>query len=260
MMNTLRLWKMQYTFRFTSPAHLPPFIGNTLRGALGRALGIDSPAYGYVFKTKAEASVPNPFVISAPYPSKELYGRGDTLSFFITLLGNAANYAADITAAVQEMCHGKLENCVCEAVELLYDRVWSDAGAESIPHCDALTVNFVTPAEILSGKEPVKELEFSMFIDSLFGRISGVIDHYTDGQFVIPYTLMANKPRVQAAFDVKEIKLQTNQQPISGFTGTVKYYGNVTRYLPYIDLGSQLHIGKKTTRACGEYRFEIEKN
>ncbi|MDR0221894.1 MAG: CRISPR system precrRNA processing endoribonuclease RAMP protein Cas6, partial [Lachnospiraceae bacterium] len=42
-----------------------------------------------------------------------------------------------------------------------------------------------------------------------------------------------------------------------GFVGTVSYFGDVTRYLPYIDLGSQIHIGKKTTRACGEYVFEI---
>ena len=155
------------------------------------------------------------------------------------------------------MCKGRLENAICHSKRLEYDRVWSDNGADSIPYCDDLTVKFLTPAEILSSKEPVDKLSFSSFIDSLFGRISGLIDNYTDRQFIVPYSLVADKPYVRAEHTLKEITLKTSGQPIHSFIGTVRYYGDVTRYLPYIDLGSQTHIGKKTTRACGEYTFTI---
>jgi hypothetical protein len=39
--------------------------------------------------------------------------------------------------------------------------------------------------------------------------------------------------------------------------GEVTYKRYVTRHLPYFDLESQLHIGKKTTRGCGEYWFRL---
>ncbi|MDR1766105.1 MAG: CRISPR system precrRNA processing endoribonuclease RAMP protein Cas6 [Lachnospiraceae bacterium] len=51
--------------------------------------------------------------------------------------------------------------------------------------------------------------------------------------------------------DIKPSRFWTSGEPIEGFVGTVRYSGDVTRYLPYIDLGSQIHIGKKTTRGCG---------
>ena len=36
-------------------------------------------------------------------------------------------------------------------------------------------------------------------------------------------------------------------EPVDGILGEARYFGDVTRYLPYIDLGTQLHLGKKTT-------------
>jgi hypothetical protein len=155
------------------------------------------------------------------------------------------------------MCKGKLENCVLDGGELVYDRTWSDSGAETIPYCDMLTLRLVTPLEILSSKQPVKVLTFGCFTESLFGRIAGIIDNYTEAKFVVPYSLIASKPYIRAGYDLKQIRFETNGQAISARTGSVRYFGDVTPYLPYIDLGSQIHIGKKTTRGCGEYNYEI---
>jgi hypothetical protein len=216
-----------------------------------------SAVYERVFKIEAAESVPNPYAISALYPSEMRYKAGDALSFSLTLFGDACDYSADFETAAKEMCRGKLENCIFRACETEYDRVWSDSGAESIPPRDEIRIKFVTPTEILSGKQPVREVAFETFIDSLLGRIGGIIDNYTDAEFVIPYALIAKKPFVAAEYDLEPIDFQTSGQPINGFWGTVRYTGGITRYLPYIDLGSQLHIGKKTTRSCGEYSFEI---
>ena len=311
-MNLLNIIKYKITLRFTKDTYLLPFVGNTIRGAFGRALSevcniggggdtggsdkegvgcagssaksgavgsngdgsnIDnnadssadtneshnecSDAYSNVFKVSSDASVPNPYAISAPYPSKGKYTAGDELSFNITLFGNAASYTPEILTAAACMCRGKFQNAICHNRSLVYDTEWSDNGADSIPHCDTLIVQFLSPTEILNNKEPVTELSFSAFIDSLFGRIGGIIDNYTDSQFIIPYSLIADKPFVRAEYDLKSINLETNSQPIQSFIGTIRYYGDVTRYLPYIDLGSQLHICKKTTRSCGEYTYEI---
>jgi CRISPR-associated endoribonuclease Cas6 len=256
--NHLKLAKYRFTLKITADTVLPVFIGNTIRGALGYALDSqENPAYAHVFKTDHAASTLNPYVISIPFPSKGRYKKGDTLTFFITLFGNATDYASHILMGAQEMCKGKLANCTCGDVDLIYERVWSDSGAESIPPCDVLTVHFASPTEIRNKKELVNNPDFSIFIDSLFGRINGIINNYTDGQFVLPYSLIALKPLVHAEYDLQTIQIKTSGQPIDCFVGSVKYYGDITRYLPYIDLGSQIYVGKKTTRAFGEYKFEI---
>ena len=101
------------------------------------------------------------------------------------------------------------------------------------------------------------EPDFAVLMDSLLGRIAAICDHYGPSEFVIPYALVAKKPYVNAKYDLKRVQINSNSQPVNGFVGKVTFFGDVTRYLPYIDLGSQLHIGKKTTRSCGEYNFTL---
>ncbi|MDR1690071.1 MAG: CRISPR system precrRNA processing endoribonuclease RAMP protein Cas6 [Clostridiales bacterium] len=254
-MNSLRLCKYRFTLRFTSDTKLPFFMGNTIRGALGRVLG--EAAYNGMFKVASDVSIPNPFAVSVPYPSLRQYSKGSKLDFFITLFANACDFLPDVITAAQNMCRGKFANCVLDGGELVYERIWSDSGAETIPYCDMLTIRFVTPAEILNSKQLIKELPFAGFTESLFGRIAGIIDNYTESKFIIPYSLIALKPHIRADYNLKEIRFETSGQTINGVTGTVRYLGDVTPYLPYIDLGSQIHIGKKTTRGCGEFVFEI---
>jgi hypothetical protein len=260
-MNRLKLSKHKFTLRFTANTVLPPFIGNTIRGAFGQSLYDNFPSVcDRVFKTQTADSTPNPFVISAPYPCKKDYKTGDTLDFTMTLFGTACDYKSDMRSAVNLMCNGKLSDSEIIGTEQIYDREWSDSGAESIPHTDVLRLRFLTPTEILTSKEPLAELDFSKYIDSLFGRIAGIIDHYTENEFVVPYALVADKPFVKAEYTLKPVKFQTSGQPINGFIGTIHYFGDITRYLPYIDLGSQIHIGKKTTRSCGEYSYQVYKS
>ena len=257
-MNKLKLCKHKFTLRFTADTILPPFVGNTIRGAFGQSLCDNFPdVCEQVFKIGDTESVPNPFVVSMPYPGKGGYRTGDTLDFAITLFGAACVYESEILSAVRLMCRGKLSSSEIINSEQVYIREWSDDGAETIPYADALTVRFLTPTEILSSKVPVAELDFKKYIDSLFGRIAGVIDRYTEDKFTIPYRFVANIPFVKAEYRLKPIRFKTSGQPINGFVGSIRYFGDITRYLPYIDLGSQIHIGKKTTRSCGEYSYKI---
>jgi len=256
-LNKLRLLKIGVRLIFTKNTHLHPFIGNTIRGAFGQSLYDNFPnLYDCVFKTELIKSTPNPFVISAPYPSNGIYKTDDTLDFAITLFGNACDYESDVLSAVKKMCNGKLSNSEVTEIKQIYSREWSDEGAKTIPYTDTLTLRFCTPTEILFNKKSVVELDFHKYIDSLFVRIAGVIDNHTDNEFIVPYNLVAIKPSVKAEYTLDFVKLQATQ-PISGFIGTIRYFGDVTRYLPYIDLGSQIHIGKKATFSCGEYSFEI---
>ena len=271
--NRLQLTKLRITLRFQAASHLPSFVGNTLRGALGRALSQlccewDSPrcdtcnktaacVYGAMFKAQSSSSIPNPYVISAPFPSNGHYKSGDKLAFFITLFGSACIFERDVLSAAESMCTAKLKDAELVDAVCDYSRQWSDEGAESIVPCDKLTVHFMTPTEIRIGGEAITEVDFATLTESLFGRITDIIGNYTEGEFVLPYRLSVRKPLIQSEYNLKKVHLTTSGQPIDAILGTISYFGDVTRYLPYIDLGTQLHIGKKTTRGCGEYVFEI---
>ena len=208
-------------------------------------------------KVKEDESAPNPFVLFTPYPSKGEYKAGDELVFDITLFGIACRFEQQVIDASVLMNQGKLVNTQLIKCEQIYSHEWSDAGAEYIPHCEVLHIHFLTPAAILAEKQAVTQLDFSMFIDRLFWRIGAIIDKYGEDEFVLPYRLVSNKPYVKAECDLRKVSFQTSGQPILAVCGSIRYCGDVTRYLPYIDLGSQLHIGKKTTRSCGAYCFEF---
>jgi len=256
--NKLKLTKLQFIISFTQNTYLPKFIGNTIRGALGQVLYLHYPqVFSYVFKAKNAESIPNPIAISVPYPSKMRYAQGETLSFNITLLGTACAFEQDIINAAKLMCNGKLANAKIIDHQQIYSLDWSDEGVEHIPICNHLSINFITPTEILSSGKPSNTLDFATFIDRAFLRISRVIDSYGESEFTIPYRLIDRKPHVKTECKLKPVNFHTNKQPIFGVLGQVSFTGNVTRYLPYIDLVSQIHIGKKTSRGCGQYTFEI---
>ncbi|GHU48903.1 hypothetical protein FACS1894127_0630 [Clostridia bacterium] len=131
-MNSLKLLKLRFTLTFTGKAQLPTFIGNTLRGALGRSLCDNFPAaYEAVFKVTGGESVPNPFVISAPYPSKGNYDIGENIDFGVTLFGSAYAYEDDIINAAKLICNGKLSRATLTKAERIYYREWSDTGSVS---------------------------------------------------------------------------------------------------------------------------------
>ena len=210
-----------------------------------------------MFKVESDISAPNPFVISVPYPSKKIYNPDETLSFNITLMGSACGFKQSIIDAAGLMFAGKFASAKLTNYQQIYKQNWTDEGAEHIAPCDKLIINFSTPTEIFINRQLPTQLDFATFIDRIFVRISGILDNYGENEFTIPYNLAYNKPFVMAECNLQSIHFKTNNQPITGLLGQVQYYGNVTRYLPYIDLGSQLHIGKKTSRACGEYSFKI---
>jgi hypothetical protein len=128
-MNTLKLCKYSFTLNFKCNTSLPPFIGNTLRGTFGHLLYDNYPdVCSKVFKVDGAESAPNPFVISAAYPSKGEYGAGDELTFFITLFGSACDFGNEVAEAVRLMCEGKLANTEVAETMLVYVRDWSDDG------------------------------------------------------------------------------------------------------------------------------------
>ena len=271
--NSLMITKLLFRAQFTVDAYLPPFLGNSLRGALGRALvrmncAYNEPTcgvcpkhcvYGEVFKSQSQVksldSVPNPFVIDVLYPTKEQHKMGENLNFSIILFGTAIKYKEKIAMAVGEMFCGKLECLRLAEAKEESSRRWSDSG--ELPFSESLKIELITPLVLFSGKTSVTEIDFNLFTDSLFNRIAGIIDVYGENEFVLPYALTHRKPKIICEDNLRVVKIKQENQPIVGLMGTFLFFGYVTRYVPYVDLCSEIHFGKMTTRGCGKFCYEI---
>lgn len=76
---------------------LPPYLGSTLRGAIGHVLRNDTEACHYLYDNrrldKKRKEVLNPYIIVPPMIGKKLFYKNDILNFDIMFLGDGAKYA-----------------------------------------------------------------------------------------------------------------------------------------------------------------------
>lgn len=302
--------KMTFVAVATRDVLLPGFLGNTVRGTLGRCL-VDlyckmppetrpenisalcgkcafagSCVYTRVFKDpggKDRISVPNPYVIEVPFDNRRAYVKGDELTFSVTLFGYATAFAGEILAASTSMFHSRFaKQSDCFRVVRVYNGystgqlimqdkrgaevlpdpyTWSDEGAESIGFFNRIELTFLTRTKIYKNKALVDNPDFAIFIDSLFSRIADIIDLYGDGRFVVPYSLCYKKPHVETRTDLKRLPLSLEKQQEDGILGTLLFTahsGSLSEYLPYIDLGTQLHLGSRTTLGFGQYEMAFK--
>ena len=295
--NTLKITRLVFEAEVLWDVTLPGFIGNTIRGALGRPMAnmfckksepdcCDCPArsdcvYGSLFKSAARSaefpSCPNPFVIDAPERAGRCYTKGEIFRFEMMLFGTGIRWFGQVAASANAMfaenfagyqnafrliriLDGKSGRVLFENGAVSGEPVpaiWSDQHAGLIDPVTSLRITFITPAQILRNGELVETPDFAVFIDSLFARIGAMIDIYGENEFVLPYGLTHRKPLIQAEFDLRKVMIEQKDRHIEGILGGILYSGSLTRYVPYIDLGSQIHIGKKTTHGCGKYTLEL---
>jgi hypothetical protein len=293
-MNALKIAKLAFEAEILTKTLLPGFLGNTIRGALGKALaarcctnqvqarcdGCDRAAacvYAQMFKSvyrDAEfTSAPNPYAIDVANSEKREYNAGDAIRFSVLLFGNAARFAEEVALAVRAMFGGVFGGakralalrgahdghtgaplfkngsfCAPEPV------AWTDGGEEPVQKTTEIELEFLTPTQILRASKLATSFDFDTLTDSLFNRISSIIDIYGDKEFAPPYRLLFRKPQIAAEQDLRRVAIKQEKQPIVGMVGKARYSGELARYMQYIDLGAQLHIGKMTTRGCGQYK------
>ena len=291
-MNQLQMIRIDLEAAVLRDVQLPGFLGNTLRGCLGRALlrqncALTAPdceicskreacVYPNIFKvaqsTAEFPTMPAPFVIRAPEFGKRQWPAGEALVFSILLFGTAVRRSAEVVRAACAIFEGRFAQTEgAFALENIRDGFtgqniekdlqiaeWSDAGALDILSAQAIKIRFLSPTQIYHAKFVEDKPDFSLFMDSLFARIAAMIDLYGEGQFTLPYGLLVRKPKISARFSTHRVTIpQDHGQRVDGIVGEILYEGDITRYLPYLDLGTQLHIGKKTTRGCGQYEIEV---
>jgi len=277
-LNRLKILRIDCVAEITTDIYLSEFLGNAFRGAFGRALvrlfcKKVSPdckeceyrtdcAYGQVFKigelsSNENGALPNPYSVKVRYNGLRQHQSGEQFPFTFLLFGSAIDFADDVCAAICCMFKEKLADMTLLGLQKT-ELTWQDTSTDACPTVSALTLDFITPTQIMLEKKHVTELTFESFLKTLLQRISTVTDSYGETNFILPYSLSSRIPHITTTCDLRSVEINQGEFSIKGFLGTVRFSGDLTKYMPYIALGSMLHIGKMTTRGCGEYLCEIQ--
>jgi hypothetical protein len=225
--------------------------------------------YVDVFKNPGRSeeypTFPAPFVLDAPrLPPDAIIKAGESLEFSITLFGRAVKWWREIVQAYvtsfdkyKEVFNASFKlDCVESVLDdvMVHDgkaftgkpkpAVWSDAPGKMPDGELSVLVEFLSPVILKDGSK--YEPDFASFMDAAFYRIASIIDIYGESAFSAPYALFYRKPY---------IKIEHVQR--DGLLDGLLFTGKLTRYLPYIDLASYLHIGKQSTSGFGKFTYEV---
>lgn len=283
-MNRLRFLKLEFCIEATQDYRSRGFVGNKVRGAIGQAMVhlfcperdpvcvdctfeggcIYSDVFKPVRKHPEFTSLPVPFVIGVAELDREVISKGERSVFSVTLFGEAVRYKQHLVEVVKTVFRDvkwgfskhftlveifsqaekkvlwAMEDCFEE--DMIRESVWTDDFENRLEKKKRgleLIIRFKTP--LLTKNNMHLTWGFSEFIDALFYRIAGMIDVYEDREFVIPYAVLHRKPYVIATSFLEGDRFE------------LLFKGDMEQYLPYIQLGEYLHLGKKTTYGFGEY-------
>lgn len=240
--------------------------------------------------------IPRPFVLRIPVDPRTLLAPGDHLEWEVALVGDAVKYLPYFVVTFKELGqtgfglwhNGKRSRAVLEAViaidpftggtGLVYDgatRVMKgeeypvisgeglEARASRMRH-DSVTVDFVSITRLKYRDDFVMIPEFHVLVRNLLRRLSTLSWFYQGREVDTDFRTLINKAEAVSSenlsiawSDWKRYSGRSkNTMDFGGFTGRIRYRGNLSDYLPLLLFGSLVNVGKGTTFGLGQYLVE----
>jgi len=244
---TFDLYPLRFCFE---TCKLREFSGNVLRGAFGSALKkIDAEAYARYFSPRAGSSSgpsgfrdpPRPFVFRLARPLEA------GLNLFLT-----REPAVEIfKQTVAEL--GTLRSV--GGTEPL--RLSLSPAARPVHR---LRVRFLTPTELKAADRP----EFGILMARIRDRVSTLRELYGAGPLEIDFQAFGERAsRVSITrCELTEVARErtsrnTGQRhSLGGFIGLAEYEGDVSEFLPYLEIARWTGVGRQTVWGKGEIAYE----
>jgi len=136
---------------------------------------------------------------------------------------------------------------------LSFDELVSEGGG----NCPGITVNFQTPLRLLHKGSPVQDLSFNMVAGALFRRISSLAYYY--GREELPHDFKWLARRSQEVVCARsDLRWVNRGGSLQGVEGVAEYSGDLADFIPFLQLGSRLNVGKGAAYGMGSYRFSAE--
>ena len=240
-------------------------------------------AYSYIFETTEFSQKPRPYIIEVPFNDKRSFKKGETIKFTIVLLGKAINYLPHFIFTFIELGKKGLtkkqykfelekvidaddsivfqDNKIVKKGKVLsWDEILKNTKLNII---NKLTLNFITPLRLSENNDLVSNVSFSLIIKKLLKRINDICKFHCN-----KFDKIEDKPFIEKAKNIDVVlnnlkwkdwirysNRQKTKMTFGGLLGNITFKGNFEDFLPYIILGSYIHIGKNCTFGQGKYEI-----
>lgn len=239
----------------------------------------------YFSSTGGQAGAVNPFVLHVLTQGKTEWNPGDECIFDITLFGNAAEHAMIYMDAILSM-----ERKGWGASRLPFTIKWiTDPHTGTLIYgggstwfrnlvskpmnilerpAQAVRIAFDTPVRIESGGKLFHSLPFEMLIRFLSRRFSLVSQAYSNYQLEWEqkeFLEEASTIKIQAQewrkidFTRYSINQKDNKLDLPAQIGWVLYSGDLSKFIPLLEAGKYLHVGRNTTIGFGHYGITYDR-
>jgi hypothetical protein len=251
-------------------------------------------------KSARGVNPPRPFAVRPPLTTSVTEDRafysGDTFTIGVNLFGDAADLFPYVCQAFHRMGkigvgYGRGRFLVQtiraitpfndQALDLLDDqRIVAAPGlpvnheqirmaAGALPD-HAITLHFLTPAQIKHRGQLVDHPHFEALIARLLERCQALEQHYTDQSEDRQVWRARHLALTEQAQDIRLVEDQTcwvsvqsgsrrtrSRNTIGGIVGRATFKGDLTPFREWLLWGQSLHVGKNIVKGDGWYRVEL---
>lgn len=282
----LPIARYRLSFKLTTPLHLPPYAGSTLRGVFGHVLmenGLDklifsAPPDGRLNSSQKQTPPPA-YIIEAPADGRRHYPAGGVYRLNIVLIGPIRHQLPLIVGSFQKAFGrgvGRAEGRgVLSALEVETEKSgWRDILSDGkialhdntirlpAPYGGNVGMRFVTPLRLQQQGKVVSAGQFTagIMLRQLMRRVSAMSSLYWQNTLNADFgKLCAEAERIRCRHDlhwqdwVRYSNRQRQQMNIGGLMGTCEIDDIPLHFGQLLQLGRWLHIGKETVFGHGFY-------
>jgi len=279
--------------------HMTPALRGAFGYTLSRIFDKDNGKpgiYQTIFKNETKSAYsdeyvsgkPNPYVFESPIQSRTELDAGDTISFSLTLFGMACGYVPEVIFTIEQMLKGRIMNSErafeISSVSNYFTRkpiysdgvVFGNIGVTAKPwqwtnemvveQASRLSITFVEPVSIKENGKQADSITFLLLIRSILNRLRLLTSIY-GGTFQIDRNIYEEKAilvktiesKLCGASFITHSRTQMEKKTYHGLTGDITYEGSLNIFLPYIHVGSIMHVGSNTIIGMGQYSWTMMK-
>lgn len=239
----------------------------------------------------SKASVPHPFILEPPLEQKREYKENEILGFSLILIGKAIDYLPYIIFSFKEIGRNGLGsrkgkyrlisvNLLKNNAEFLIfngaSELFYNINQEnnSLNHRGInnkkikngiLKLNFLTPTRIKEQGDLITKPQFHQIMKSLLIRLSLLSNFHCSNKIEFDLNSIVEESK---SIKIKDSNLKwydwahfsprtKEKVKLGGFIGDISYYGKIEKWLPILEIGEYLHIGKATSFGLGKYELKI---
>lgn len=271
-------------------AELPPYLGSTLRGAIGQSLyRIDREAYDYLYKNVKKGDnqqdIVKPYIIIPPEfcGDKYIVERGEKLVFEFVLLGDAVKYAPSLVFALQNIGQyglgaqrypfSLLKIVNREEQRILWRKnIYYKTGENEMRiFCRRLQkvtgaeIELLTPLRIRRNGQLLTDIQFQTLVRNITSRMIAITERYggwVDRDETERLVMLAGEVKtVKEDLRILHLERYSNRvkekMDFSGLMGSLEYEGGLTPFVPWLSAAQILHIGRNTTFGMGKIEVQF---